>query len=77
MRGEQAAHIGASVLKQVLEGAEARLETAIDAPEVICLVGVNGSGKTTTSAAKPAHNFAQQGALQVIGCLRYLSSCRK
>ena len=60
MRGEQAAQIGASVLKQVLQGAEARLENPMDAPEVICLVGVNGSGKRQLRA-KLAHNFAQQG----------------
>jgi fused signal recognition particle receptor len=45
MRGEQAAQIGASVLQQVLAGSEASLGPPTDAPEVICLVGVNGSGK--------------------------------
>ena len=66
MRGEQAAQIGASVLKQVLQGAEARLYAPSEAPEVICLVGVNGSGKTTT-AAKLAHNFSKQGHSVLLG----------
>ncbi|AWI09760.1 fused signal recognition particle receptor [Ereboglobus sp. PH5-5] len=58
LRGQQAAEIGAAVLRRVLAGSEGRLEdtppsTADDGapnPTVIAMIGVNGSGKTTTSA---------------------------
>jgi fused signal recognition particle receptor len=66
MRGEDAARIGARVLTRVLEGAEGRVEIGTHQPEVICLVGVNGSGKTTTSA-KLAHLFEQDGRRVLLG----------
>ncbi|MEJ1972882.1 MAG: signal recognition particle-docking protein FtsY [Lacunisphaera sp.] len=50
MQGRQAAEIGAAVLERVLAGAEGRLERGATKPVVICLIGVNGSGKTTTTA---------------------------
>lgn len=66
MRGEDAARIGANVLTRVLEGAEGRVELGTNQPEVICLVGVNGSGKTTTSA-KLAHLYEQDGHSVLLG----------
>ena len=60
MRGEDAAKIGAIVLARVLEGAEGKVDIGYNKPEVICLVGVNGSGKTTTSA-KLAHQYQSNG----------------
>ena len=69
LRGQQAAAIGAEVLRRALAGSEGRLERTEAAPggppregrpEVICLVGVNGSGKTTT-AAKLGWMLAQDG----------------
>lgn len=75
LHGQEAAKIGASVLKRVLEGAEGNLESIAAgsdgsgaAPEsagtkkpiVIALIGVNGSGKTTTSA-KLAWRLKQEG----------------
>jgi fused signal recognition particle receptor len=65
LQGQRAAEIGAAVLKRVLAGAEAGLEVGqVPAPGdvrgegtpptknpiVIAMIGVNGSGKTTTSA---------------------------
>ena len=56
LRGQEAAAIGAEVLRRVLEGAEGKLEavggggSAAVNPVVIAMIGVNGSGKTTTSA---------------------------
>jgi fused signal recognition particle receptor len=53
LRGQDAAAIGAAVLKRVLAGAEGVLDRggAPDGnPIVIAMIGVNGSGKTTTSA---------------------------
>lgn len=53
LRGQEAAAIGAAVLKRVLAGAEGTFETTkaeTGKPTVIVMIGVNGSGKTTTSA---------------------------
>lgn len=66
MRGEDAARIGARVLRHVLEGAEGRVDVGQHKPEVISLVGVNGSGKTTTSA-KLAHLYQQSGHTVLLG----------
>jgi len=57
LQGRQAAEIGAAVLRKVLEGS-AGVPPAISTtaggtpapPQVIVLIGVNGSGKTTTCA---------------------------
>lgn len=66
MRGEEAAKIGATVLAEVLEGSEGRVDVGVHKPEVICLVGVNGSGKTTTSA-KLAHLYKKEGHNMLLG----------
>jgi len=70
LRGQDAAAIGAAVLKRVLAGAEGTFESSVPGggptpssamrgegtappvkmPSVIVMIGVNGSGKTTTSA---------------------------
>ncbi len=60
LQGRQAAEIGAAVLQRVLAGAEGKLEPAAAKPTVICLIGVNGSGKTTTTA-KLAHKLTADG----------------
>ncbi len=76
LQGRQAAEIGAAVLRRVLAGAEGKLETvgaglsrdgsghkappADKNPAVIAMIGVNGSGKTTTTA-KLAHKFKGDG----------------
>ena len=71
LQGQQAAVIGATVLRRVLAGAEGRLPEAATAaarPIVICLIGVNGSGKTTTTA-KLAHRLKGDGAsVMVAAC---------
>lgn len=62
LHGQEAAKIGAAVLKRVLTGAEGTLDTktkVVD-PVVIALIGVNGSGKTTT-AAKLAWKLKEEG----------------
>ncbi len=74
LQGRQAAHLGAAVLKRVLAGSEGVLEgvtgpvrpvagaaaPAAKNPVVIAMIGVNGSGKTTTSA-KLAWKLKQDG----------------
>ena len=60
LQGRQAAVIGSTVLQRVLAGAEGRLEPVATKPAVICMIGVNGSGKTTTTA-KLAYKFKQDG----------------
>ncbi len=66
IRGEDAARIGAMVLTRVLEGAEGTITLGNNHPEVICLIGVNGSGKTTTSA-KLAHLYQNDGRTVLLG----------
>ncbi len=62
LQGRQAAEIGAAVLQRVLAGSEGRLDLAGGGPNpvVIAMIGVNGSGKTTTSA-KLAWKMKQEG----------------
>jgi fused signal recognition particle receptor len=60
LKGQQAAAIGAEVLKRVLAGSEGGLKPAASAPTVIAMIGVNGSGKTTTSA-KLGWRLKQEG----------------
>ena len=68
LQGQQAAEIGATVLKRALAGSEGSIDnaqppTAADGsklPIVISMIGVNGSGKTTTSA-KLAWKLKEEG----------------
>jgi fused signal recognition particle receptor len=65
LKGQQAAAIGAAVLKRVLAGAEGRLEAPAVKPSVIAMIGVNGSGKTTTTA-KLAHRLKGDGQTVIV-----------
>ncbi|HEY1109112.1 MAG TPA: signal recognition particle receptor subunit alpha, partial [Opitutaceae bacterium] len=63
LQGRKAAEIGVAVLARVLEGAEGKFETTRangGNPVTIAMIGVNGSGKTTTSA-KLAWKLKQEG----------------
>jgi fused signal recognition particle receptor len=64
LKGQQAAAIGAAVLRRVLAGAEGRLEAGAK-PTVIAMIGVNGSGKTTTTA-KLAHRLKGDGQSVIV-----------
>ena len=60
LRGQEAGRIGATVLRRVLAGSEGALTFVAGGPTVITLIGVNGSGKTTT-AAKLGYDLKQDG----------------
>jgi fused signal recognition particle receptor len=60
LEGRQAAEIGAEVLRRALAGSEGAVTRAAAKPTVIVLIGVNGSGKTTT-AAKLAWRLKNEG----------------
>jgi fused signal recognition particle receptor len=60
LEGKRAGEIAAQVLMRALEGSEGRVTKAATAPTVIVLIGVNGSGKTTT-AAKLAYRLKREG----------------
>jgi fused signal recognition particle receptor len=60
LRGQEAGRIGATVLRRVLAGSEGSLKFIEGGPTVISLIGVNGSGKTTT-AAKLGYDLQQDG----------------
>ena len=65
LKGQQAAAIGVTVLRRVLAGAEGKLEPATAKPTVIAMIGVNGSGKTTTTA-KLAHKLKGDGQTVIV-----------
>lgn len=76
LKGKQAAEIGAAVLKRVLAGSEGRFMAGTSGPDVlaepkptvVALIGVNGSGKTTTTA-KLAWLLKQDGrSVTVAAC---------
>lgn len=60
LQGAKVQQIGAEVLGRALAGSEGKVTKAEAGPTVIILIGVNGSGKTTT-AAKLAHRLKLEG----------------
>ena len=58
--GQQVVKITNDELTSTLDGGSHRLETSSHRPSVAMMVGLNGSGKTTT-AAKLARHLSQQG----------------
>jgi len=66
-RGEDACKLARTILGRTLEGAEIELDLSqSNSPEVLCMIGVNGSGKTTT-CAKLAHRLKAEGKKVVLG----------
>ncbi|MBC2606062.1 signal recognition particle-docking protein FtsY [Pelagicoccus albus] len=65
LRGREVAAIGSSILKRVLSGSEGRIQFVEGSPTVICLIGVNGSGKTTTTA-KLGHQYKLDGRNPIV-----------
>lgn len=68
LRGKDVAAIGSAVLRRVLEGSEGVIEFKNDRPTVICLIGVNGSGKTTTTAKLGSQCKAEGRQVLVAAC---------
>ncbi len=68
-KGEDIRLIARSVLAQILHGSEGKLDYGnIAKPEVICLVGVNGSGKTTTCAKLGCRFHQDQKSVMLGAC---------
>lgn len=66
-RGEDANLLAREVLRRTLIGSEREFPSdKSDSPEVVCLIGVNGSGKTTT-CAKLGHQLKAQGKTVTLG----------
>ena len=65
LQGRDAAEIGSAVLQRVLAGAEGTLSAPETKPTVIAMIGVNGSGKTTTTA-KLAHKLKADGQSGIV-----------
>ena len=66
LRHQEITTIASSVLKNLLAGSDRKLDSDEKHPIVICLVGINGSGKTTT-AAKLGYHFNQNGLSTILG----------
>ncbi|MDR2779210.1 MAG: signal recognition particle-docking protein FtsY [Puniceicoccales bacterium] len=66
LRKENIISIASMVLKRSFEGAEASLDVTKHKPQVICLIGANGVGKTTT-AAKLAHFYKTSSKEVILG----------
>ncbi|MEX0323490.1 MAG: signal recognition particle-docking protein FtsY [Puniceicoccaceae bacterium] len=66
LQGQEAARIGTEILERNLDGSEGRFTPLENKPTVITLIGVNGSGKTTT-AAKLAYRFKEDGLNTLVG----------
>ncbi len=68
LRAEGVGEIARTVLREALCGAEGgdNLATSGEKPEVLCLIGVNGSGKTTT-CAKLAYQLKNRGKSVLLG----------
>ncbi len=63
---EQLADSAKTVIREIMAQESAEIQYAVSGPTVIMVVGVNGSGKTT-SIAKLTHLFKQQGKSVVLG----------
>ncbi len=66
LRGQDVVAIGRATLMQALDGSEGVFLSGAANPEVVCLVGVNGSGKTTT-CAKLGHRLQEEGRSVLLG----------
>lgn len=60
--------IARKVLSEILDGAEGKYDLVRSEPEVICLIGVNGSGKTTTCAKLGFRHQAQGHKVLLSAC---------
>ncbi len=68
LRGKDALALARATLTRILDGSERTFTpgTVEAKPEVVCLVGVNGSGKTTT-CAKLGHLWKEAGHSVLLG----------
>lgn len=66
MSREDISSLAADVIRKNLSGSEGKLSLSNDGLTVICLIGTNGSGKTTT-AAKLAYHYKNLGYKVLLG----------
>lgn len=68
IHGKDISTLVANVLKNILKDSEAKIPQKTTAPQVICLIGINGSGKTTTAAKLAQYYITKNYSILFAAC---------